>query len=391
MAIWAIEIWLILGLFFGRFSITQKPATEKIRIPVPWTAIRWRRPNPERELDRVVDLLHEIQETLECGALPSSERWARLHSLPSPWQQLTQSTLLRLRAQGSAVLPTLRRLRRLAERQRATLGRARARAAQAQAQAALSAALAPLVGFSLYALLPGVSARLGAWTLACAAALLLTGVGALWMQRLAEQARWAGLGPSQQPWVLAAPAGLERFLAQVRSGTPSDLAWLEMVAELRQEAPALARAWGSTVWGDEATEPDSDGAEKPSAHATESSSGTPREAATRPSAQAPTDAAASNLDSHPGPRSRGRECLVRAGREVRRSLQVALMEGRPCTERVEAVLGNLQDEWDSAVEEALSVLPHQVLKPLFLCIAPAIFGLLGTGVFFSLEALWPTF
>jgi hypothetical protein len=364
MALWVIEIWLILGLIFGRFSLTQKPATEKIRIPVQWTALRWRRPSPERELDRVVDLLHEIQETLECGALPSSERWARLHSLPSPWQQLTQSTLLRLRAQGSAVLPTLRRLRRLAERQRATLGRARARAAQAQAQAALSAALAPLLGFSLYALLPGVSARLGAWTLACAAALLLTGAGALWMQRLAEQARWAGLGPREQPWVLAAPAGLERFLAHVRSGTPSDLAWLEMVAELRQEAPALARAWGSTVWGDEAADADSDSAEKPSAHATESSTRTPR---------------------------RGRECLVRAGREVRRSLQVALMEGRPCTERVEAVLGSLQDEWDSAVEEALSVLPHQVLKPLFLCIAPAIFGLLGTGVFFSLEALWPTF
>ncbi len=367
MALWAIEIWLVVGLVFGRFSLIQKPTSEKIRIPAPWTAFRWRRsPRPEDELDHVVELLHEIQETLECGALPSPERWARLHSLPPPWQKLTQSTLLRLRAQGSAVLPTLRRLRSLAERQRATLGRARARAAQAQAQAALSAALAPFLGVTLYGMLPGLSERLGAWTLACAGALLLTGAGALWMQRLAEQARWAGLRASERAWVLAAPAGLERFLAQVRSGTPPDLAWLEMVAELRPEAPALAHAWGSTVWGDEAADANSGFERKPSATAPETSSRTPTP-------------------------SQGRACLLRAGREVRRTLQVALMEGRPCTERVEAVLSSLQEDWDSAVEEALSVLPHQVLKPLFLCIAPAIFGLLATAVFFSFEALWPTF
>jgi hypothetical protein len=56
------------------------------------------------------------------------------------------------------------------------------------------------------------------------------------------------------------------------------------------------------------------------------------------------------------------------------------MEGRPCTERAEAALAALRQELRSAVERELGLLGTRALKPLFACVAPAVFLLLGFGL-----------
>ena len=93
-------------------------------------------PDPaEREVLHVVEQLREIEEVLGGGMVPSQECWDRLKAVPAPWGSLAFDSLRELRANGGAVLPTLRRLKELATGQLRALADAKARSAQAMAQA----------------------------------------------------------------------------------------------------------------------------------------------------------------------------------------------------------------------------------------------------------------
>jgi hypothetical protein len=152
------------------------------------------------------------------------------------------------------------------------------------------------------------------------------------MVRLADSARWGGLGIAQRPWVLGAYCAAERFLALLRCGSPADLGWAQACAFLGRGAPALALEWGKR---------ESEGPSRP------------------PGAAQP---------------------LVRAGEMVRKSVQLSLLEGRPCTDRVESAVQALRQEMKSQVNRELSLLGTRLLKPLFLCVAPAVLGLLAAGL-----------
>ena len=53
------------------------------------------------------------------------------------------------------------------------------------------------------------------------------------------------------------------------------------------------------------------------------------------------------------------------------------MEGRPCLERAEAALLGLRQDMKAQVERELSLLPTRALKPLFIFVAPSLFGTSG--------------
>jgi hypothetical protein len=311
-------------------------------LALPWGGITRER----ADLRKVILLLQEIEETLGAGLVPGQERWAAMQALPVPWGALTFESLQELRAAGGALLPTLRRLRGFATEQDAALGEARSRSAQALAQAFVCAMLVPVFGSALYWLLPGLDTRPVAWFLACAFAVALAGAGSLWMLSIAERARWAGLPLTARPWVLAAHCAGERFLALVRSGNPADLAWTRACALLTGSSAGLAVAWGASVW-------------KPTQD--EWASGTSRSRRACPA----------------------QRVLEEAGSGLRKAVQVSLMEGRPCTERVEAALGRLRQELRSLVERELGLLGTRALKPLFVCVAPGLFLLLGFGFWVS--------
>ena len=228
---------------------------------------------------------------------------------------------------------------------RKSLREARARSAQAVSQAALCAFLVPIFGATLQLLLPGLENHTMAWVAGCAVALLWAGTGALWMLVIADRARWGGLAAERRPWIAAALCAGERFLALLRSGRPADLAWSETQNELERDVSGLSRLWGYSVWVSESV--------------------------------------VSTTRTH----SETEVALARAGTSIRRAVQVSLMEGKGCSERVEAALISLSQEIRSSRERELELVGTRVLKPLFICVAPSILALLAWGLYLSWSEL----
>lgn len=299
----------------------------------------------DARLRKVSETLCRLEESLEAGLSPAEEDWSRLQSLPAPWGSLAHGSLQALRSSGGALLPTLRRLRSLAQSHRAAWAEGRARCAQALSQAGICALMVPGFGAALYGLLPGVSEHPVIWAFTMAGALMLSAFGAIWLYGLAESARWGGLPSERRAWVLAAQCSVERFLALVRAGTPPDLSWAGACEILSCEAPELALEWGYSIF--------------------------------EPARKSALDFEARTAAG----------ALVRSGLSIRKAIQTSLMEGHPCVERVESILKLFQEEWKACVERELSLLGTRGLKPLFLCVAPALFGLLAMGVFLAWETI----
>lgn len=296
-----------------------------------------------QKLIEVVNRLSELEEFLMAGLAPDQQRWNVLKKLDEPWGRLVSESLGELRSSGAALLPTLQRLRALAEEHLSSLEDAQAKSAQAVVQAGICAVLVPVVGFALYYLLPSLQESPKLWMLACCLACGWVAVGVLWMLRLAEAARWGGLARPHRAWILGAYCAGERFLALVRMGVPPDLAWARMSGFLAQEVSTLAELWGGTVW-------------------------------------------------HPVQESfqlgKPETILVSAGHSIRRTIRTSLNEGCPCLDRVDSVLRSLRSSFKSQVDRELSLVGTQALKPLFICVAPAILGLLFFGIILSgLDAL----
>lgn len=292
-----------------------------------------------RNLRKIAAALREIEESLGAGVIPSSEKWNALATLPEPWGALTHQSLIELRESGAALLPTLRRLRVLALDHEAALMDAKARSAQALSQALLCAILVPVFGALLYVLLPGVSDHPVQWSIGCVLAMAMASVGSAFMLQLSNNARWAGLPDVCRPWILAAQCGGERLLAQIKAGTPADLSWTKVHELLQDLAPQLAMSWGASVWTDPAKQP--------------------------------------------LPRASAAVALIDFGSALRRSVQASVMEGRPCSDRIETALQGLKQELRSQVDRELSVLPTRALKPLFIFVAPSILGLLFFGMYLA--------
>ncbi|MBC7690474.1 MAG: hypothetical protein H7222_01785 [Methylotenera sp.] len=329
MMLWALSFILVgLGLSFLFSDLLKLPGIQA-------EAFR---------LQKVIHVFHEFEETLEAGLVPTSETWTELKNLVNPWGSLAHQSLQDLRSKGGSLLPTLRRLRALAETHARGLKDARAKSSQALAQAMVCGGLVPIFGSFLYLLLPGVGSRPWVWILACGGAMILGVFAALWLMKMAEDARWGGLKPEKRSWVLASQCAGEKFLALVRTGVPGDLAWTQSLECLDAR---LSAEWGHSVWEHS----------KDSSHSNSSSSST-------------------------------ESVILHAGNSIRKAIQVSLMEGRPCTERVESALLALREDIAAQILRELALLATRALQPLFCCVAPALLGLLGFGLYLGwLEAL----
>lgn len=326
MVIWVV---VFLFLFFGGKSVFAGVGLGGLSV------IR----KEDRKLQAVVSLLHELQETLETGLVPSTDRWEKLQELPQPWGELAYESLQGLRSRGAALIPTLNRLRGLALEHQASLKDARAKAAQGMAQALICAVLVPFFGLLLALLLPGVKEHPTSWLMACGVAFLLSFCGILWLLALSENARWGGLRNEERPWILSSQCAIERFLAMIHAGTPPDLAWTQACDILARDSSLLASWWGHSIWGE------------------------PLKKSSPPVGTA--------------------GAIIQAGAALRRAVQVSLMEGRPCAGHVETVIQSLRQDIRANVERELTLLGTRALKPLFLCVAPALMGLLFFGLFLS--------
>jgi hypothetical protein len=309
----------------------------------------WGISHQRRTLQQVSSIFREIEETLMAGLVPDSQRWVLLQELPSPWGVLSWESLRELRACGGSLLPTLKRLRGLSESEDLALADAQARSSQAYAQVLACSVLVPVLGFALYLLLPSIERNLKLWMTACLTAMVLNGMGCIWLFHLAASARWGGLQAPHRSWILISQCAGERFLALVRSGSPPDLAWTKTCEWVSPTSKELILAWGFSLW------------------------------------QSPPE----NFWGRP------EQVIVKLGSAIRKAVQVSLMEGRPCTERVETLLYGFQQEMKALIEKELTLLGTRALKPLFVCIAPALLGLLFFGIALAsteiLEGNWNAF
>ena len=314
-----------------------------IFIQTGWIATR-RHPSSgahlHRELQRTVAVFHELEETLAAGVLPTSARWAQTASLPFPWGDLVPDCLDRLRKSGVALLPSLKRWRALAAAQEKAYIDARAKASQAWAQAMICTALVPLFSAALFYLVPGLRLHLFGWLAVSVFAFLWAGTGSVWVLRMSERARWGGLKGEDRRWLFIAQGAGERFVALLRSGSPADLAWCEVWQSVKQQSPGLAAKWGSSFWSLDST---------------------------------------ASIGGATGP-------LIELGGALKKAIQVSLMEGRPCLERAEVALTQLQQAIQAQVDRELQLLGTRALQPLFLCVAPALFGLLGVAFYWAGES-----
>ena len=292
--------------------------------------------------ERALLVLRDLREKLESGWLPSEDEWKLLGSLEEPWGPLAKECISDLRENGIPIVPTIRRLEVAIGAQKKAMQEARSRSAQAWGQALLCGAIVPGVALALYFLVPGLSAVGFKWWVCSLFAFFLDGVALLWMIRLADSARWAGLEENRREWWPAVFCFGERLLGALRGGIPADLAWSAALPQVYRQAPNLIPFWGADLW---------------------SESRAPGAGLER--------AAVSVLDF---------------GTVLRKAIQTSIYEGRGCTERIEAALEALRIELSCEVERQIQLLSTRALQPLFLCVAPSVLLLLIFAFWLSFES-----
>ncbi|MFZ9596726.1 MAG: hypothetical protein ACO3A2_11715 [Bdellovibrionia bacterium] len=308
----------------------------------------------KRELLEVSSVLREIEETLAAGLVPAGERWERIRRLSEPWGKLLSTSFDELRSSGGSLLPTLKRMRDLAESQRCTLLEAQARSAQAWAQALFCSSLVPFLGLGFYLLLPALQAHPWDWGLGCFWAGVMNGCAALWLLKMGESARWAGIPAGRRGWVLGFQCAGERLLALIRMGTPTDLAWVKACEFLGEQEAELSRAWGPSIWSEAAQ-------------------------------SSPSSWALGSLFQKPVTVSSAERIMLEAGHSMKFAIRLGVMEGRPCLDRIEAALLGARQELKARVDEEIELTSSRALKPLFLLVAPALLGLIGLALWLALE------
>lgn len=325
MLLWSLTSFLLLSSFFFLISEIKKLIPALLRDP------------QHKVLLKVSSVLREIEETLMAGLVPPLDRWELIRTLPRPWGELAWESLHELRSSGSSLLPTLKRLRTFADAQYVALNDAKARSSQASAQVFVCSLIVPILGVSLYLILPEVERNLQSWIMACGLALIGNAFGCFWLFRLSDSARWAGLRSEHRSWILTVQCASERLIALIRSGHPPDLAWVKSFELIQKDSDALALSWGSTIW------------------------------------QSPKLRVSGKAE----------ELIVHLASSFRKSLQVSLMEGRPCTERIETIIQSFKQDLETLTHRELNLLGTRALKPLFICVAPSLLGLLFFGIWLA--------
>lgn len=277
------------------------------------------------ELEDAVDAVHEVEEIIAGGLIPTAIQWERLQNLAHPWGPLIGHSMTSLRSNGAMVLPTLKRYRELIQRQIQFLEKGLLGSSQALFQALSCSALAPLLGVCLYGLIPELQDQTYLWLGMIVFASVLSLGGAYWIVLMTVDAMTGGLPPHNKHWLYLIPASGEFFLSLVRSGQSPDHAWSETHHSLASMDAPLADLWGRSVWQNSSVSP---------------------------------------------------HVILGTVSELRKGIQLGVMEGRSNLERVESQLLSIEVSFESLVQSKLNLLSVKALKPLYLLGAPGVFGLM---------------
>ncbi len=274
-------------------------------------------------VNQVVTTLTKTEANLISGWVIESQKIDGFLALEPPWGHLIHSSVVDLRKQGAALLPTLRRIRDCAELHREAIQKTQARVSQAWTQAVLGVALIPLLGF-LWPVVMTELQGLSEWLWGVALASIWGLLALAWMGSQIQRAQFGGLCFEERDWIVRAPVAGERLLSALRAGLTPDLAWIR--------ATELFPGWRRELF--------------------------------------------QGFETHSQKQSL-RVSILQVGQELNASIQWAQWEGRPCQDQIEAQLRALRGEIEQALEKESQLLASRALLPLFVFVAPAVLGLLG--------------
>lgn len=288
--------------------------------------------------------LEYIKELLQSGSAPSEEDWLSLSKIAQPWGRVSYQSLQELRSHGAPCVPTLKRLKMAMEDQVETLLEAQSKSASAWGQVWIGLILVPSVALSMYYLLPGPAQHLEAFLIAVGFSLFLILISMFWLIYMIESSQFGGIEESKKKWFPTILVFFERLSALISVGTPPDIAWKKVLEEIAQSTPDLAQVWGFSIWG---------------------------------SAEVDRNTSGPELELF----------LKSTGTETRRMIQAALSDGRPVLERLHDQQKAFLVEYRLKMSRELSQLPQRCLKPLFLCLAPAVLIIFGVSIFLTVQTM----
>lgn len=299
------------------------------------------------KLRRSVQHLKLLTEMLESGVVPELKDWNRIATFPAPWAKIIFESVSELRSQGAPILPTLSRMQKTLEEQAELILEGKVKSAQAFGQAWVGVFMIPIFSLVLYGMLPELQNFTREFLMLFLFSFFLAAISFIWMISMVEQARFGKIRPQNRSWVISVNVALERIMALMTGGMPADLAYKQTVEELALHDARLAREWKTHVWD-------------------------------------PVVTSDFQFSLH----SESEKLILNLGNELRRTIQTSLLEGRGCLDRLESMHRTFLVDLKMCIGRELSLLPNRCLKPLFVCVFPAVMILLFGSMAFCFQAQW---
>lgn len=279
--------------------------------------------------NEVIVLIQNFEDQLNSGLAPSDEQWEVLQTLKGFWKNFVYSTVIEIRESGASLLPSLKRIRLLAENLKSQGLKAKAQSAQSLMQAVVCLVLSPILSYFLYLMVPELSQFQKEWIFISVISFVICLIGFFWILKLADQASWGGISKTYRDDFVLAQVFVERLVSLIESGLASDTAWTKSVEELSESSRGLSLSYGASIWTEVSKK------------------------------------------SYP-------KLLTQLGINLKKAIQYSLLEGHSSVGKLELAIEAFRIEFKTKVEEALNSLPTHSLKPLFICVAPSLLILIGS-------------
>ena len=303
----------------------------------PYTKFGFKKSNEIEVFKKLVNILGDLEASLQNGVLPSESDWNKLGDL-GEWGLWVKKNIMDIRERGLEIIPSVNRFKKFFSDQHKMQLNAISKSAQSFVSALLSAFLLPILSATIYFLSPEVSKFTSIWIFLTMVFFIWNFMGVLWIIRITNVARWGGINNQKhQRWIIEVPMFIQKLISSINAGEPLDLAWHSSCKDLSIRQKELAYSWGSELWGE----------------------------------------GVKNINTYD---SHSKE-IFQLGLNLKRTLQASLVEGVSVIDRIDQISSTLGSLTESSIERELNLIQTRSLKPLFLFIAPSCIGLLISAGF----------
>lgn len=283
----------------------------------------------------LIEWLQKCEEKLQCG-FPLEESDFNQPIFTEDQYKTISSFIRSLRASGQPLLPSLKSIRESVLFVNELLKYAETKATPARLQSKVSLFLVGSISLLLYFILETPREHPWIWIFATVISIALGGLSFAWIEVLIQKIIYNGSQKnSELKWYFSFLFP-ELFLGGIQLGKALDVVWSESLKELQinglKDFPKdLLHFWN-------------------------------REEINK-------------IENFEYERLR----------ELKMMIQNSMLHGTPVKERIILWKNQTQLQFKSELQQRLETLPHRCLMPLYCCVAPAVIGLLVTGLFLEIQ------